>query len=77
MEVFKKLVHGYLIWPKSVLSHCPVVSNNYNKRSKISVAKMRQTIQLFSLDIDATNLAELTYLTRKQLTKNFPYTGSQ
>ncbi|MHC5144671.1 MAG: IS1595 family transposase, partial [Planctomycetota bacterium] len=41
--------------------------NKYQKRSRISEAKFRQIIKLFSLDIEATKIAELTGLSRKTI----------
>ena len=43
--------------------------NKYQKRSRISEAKFRQIIKLFSLDIEATKIAELTGLSRKTINR--------
>ena len=41
--------------------------NKYEKRSRISEAKIRQVIKLFALDIEATKIAELTGISRKTI----------
>ncbi len=43
--------------------------NKYKKRSRISEAKIRQIIKLFSLDIEATKIAKLTGVSRKTINK--------
>jgi transposase len=44
-------------------------TNKYKKRSRISEAKFRQLLRLFSLDIDATNIAEITGLNRNTVNR--------
>ena len=51
------------------LSYDPIMINKYQKRSRISEAKFRQLIKLFSLDIEATKIAELTGLSRKTINR--------
>lgn len=44
-------------------------SNKYVYRSRISEAKFRQLLKLFCLDLTATKIAELTYLSRNSVNK--------
>ena len=45
------------------------MNNKYKKRSRISEAKFRQIIKLFSLDIEATKIAALTSISRVTINK--------
>lgn len=45
------------------------MSNKYKKRSRISEAKIREIIKLFSIDIEATKIAELTGISRKSINR--------
>jgi len=45
------------------------ITNKYKKRSRISEAKFRQLLKLFALDIDATNIAEITDLNRNTVNR--------
>src|SRR3982750_4914197 len=45
--------------------------NPFYRRSRISAKKFRQLLRLFALDLTATNVAELTGLTRKSVTVIF------
>lgn len=49
------------------------MSNSYRKRSRISNAKMREIIRLFSLDIEATKIAKITGLSRVTINDNLKY----
>lgn len=46
------------------------ITNKYKKRSCISDAKFRQILRLFSLDIDATNIAKITRLNRNTINQH-------
>jgi len=52
-----------------MLSYDPIMSNKYQKRSRILKAKFRQIVKLFVLDIEATKIAELTGLSRKTINR--------
>ncbi len=43
------------------------ITNKYKKRSRISEAKFRQILRLFALDIEATNIANITKLNRNTI----------
>jgi hypothetical protein len=45
------------------------ITNKYIKRSCISEAKFRHLLRLFTLDIDATNIAYLTRLNRNTINR--------
>ena len=45
------------------------ITNRYKKSSHISEVKFRHLLQLFSLDIDATNIAKITGLNRNTVNK--------
>jgi transposase-like protein len=45
------------------------MKNKYVKRSKISEAKFRELIRLFSLDLDAENISLLTHLNRNTVNR--------
>jgi transposase len=45
------------------------ITNKYKKRSRISEAKFRQILRLFSLDIDATNIAHISGLNRNTVNR--------
>ncbi len=45
---------------KNLLSFCCDVENKYKNRSKISEAKIRQIVKLFTLDLDATQIAKIS-----------------
>ena len=45
------------------------ITNKYIKRSRISEAKFRHLLRLFTLDIDATNIAYLTGLNRNTVNR--------
>ncbi len=45
--------------------------NPFYRRSRISAKKFRQLLRLFALDLTATNVAQLTGLTRKSVTTIF------
>ena len=45
-------------------------SNKYSKRSKISEAKIRQIVKLFSIDLPASQIAEITGLNRNTLNRH-------
>jgi transposase-like protein len=45
------------------------ITNKYKKRSRISESKFRQLLRLFSLDIDATNIAKITGLNRNTVNR--------
>ena len=44
-------------------------SNKYAKRSKISEAKFRQLVKLFSIDLDASQIAQVTGLNRNTVNR--------
>jgi len=44
-------------------------TNKYIKRSRISEAKFRHLLRLFSLDIDASNIAKITGLNRNTVNR--------
>jgi len=45
--------------------------NKYIKRARISEAKFRHILRLFSLDIDASNVAQITGLNRNTVNRYF------
>jgi len=45
------------------------INNKYVYRSRISEAKFRQLLKLFCLDLTATQIAELTHLSRNSVNK--------
>ena len=45
------------------------LKNKYANRSKISEAKFRQIVQLFVLDLDATQISQITSLDRKTVNR--------
>lgn len=45
------------------------ITNKYKKRSRISEAKFRQLLRLFSWNIDATNIAKITDLNRNTVNR--------
>ncbi|MCJ7813267.1 IS1595 family transposase [bacterium] len=45
------------------------ISNKYKKRSRISESKFRRLLSLFSLDIDASNIAKITGLNRNTVNR--------
>ena len=45
------------------------LKNKYANRSKISEKKLRELVRLFSLDIGATNISELTGLNRNTVNR--------
>ena len=45
------------------------MSNKYIIRSRISEKKFRQIIRLFSFDIEAIKIAQLTRISRRSITK--------
>lgn len=45
------------------------MNNKYAKRSKISEAKFRELLRLFSLDIDAQNISLLAHLNRNTVNR--------
>ncbi len=45
------------------------LKNRYANRSKISEKKIRQIVQLFSLDLDANQIAKLTGLNRNTINR--------
>ena len=45
------------------------LKNKYSNRSKISEAKFRQLVRLFALDLDATQMAEVTALNRNTVNR--------
>ena len=44
-------------------------SNKYSKRSKISEAKIRQIVKLFTIDLTASQIAEITGLNRNTINR--------
>lgn len=44
--------------------------NKYSKRSKISEAKIRQIVKLFSIDLTASQIAEITGLNRNTINRH-------
>ena len=49
------------------------ITNKYKKRSRISEAKFRHILRLFSLDIDASNVAHITGLNRNTVNRYFRF----
>jgi len=47
------------------------ISNKYIKRARISEAKFRHILRLFSLDIDASNVAQITGLNRNTVNRYY------
>ena len=45
------------------------LKNKYANRSKISEKKIRQIVKLFSLDLDASQIAEITHLNRNTVNR--------
>ena len=45
-------------------------SNRYSKRSKISEAKIRQIVKLFTIDLTASQIAEITGLNRNTINRH-------
>ena len=45
-------------------------SNKYSKRSKISEAKIRQIVKLFTIDLTASQIAEVTGLNRNTINRH-------
>ena len=45
--------------------------NKYVKRSRISEAKFREVIKLFSLDLEADQVSKITLLSRNTINKYF------
>ena len=45
-------------------------TNRYSKRSKISEAKIRQIVKLFSIDLTASQIAEITNLNRNTINRH-------
>ena len=45
-------------------------SNKYSKRSKISEAKIRQIVKLFTIDLTASQIAEITGLNRNTINRH-------
>ena len=45
-------------------------TNRYSKRSKISEAKIRQIVKLFSIDLTASQIAEITDLNRNTINRH-------
>ena len=43
--------------------------NKYAKRSRISEKKFRQLVKLFSLDLDAVQISELSHLNRNTINR--------
>ena len=43
--------------------------NRYVKRSRISEKKFREIIKMFSMDLDATQVSELTNISRNSINK--------
>ena len=52
---------------KVKLSYIITMRNKYAKRSRISEKKFRQLVKLFSLDLDAVQISELSYLNRNTI----------
>ena len=45
-------------------------SNKYSKRSKISKAKIRQIVKLFTIDLTASKIAKITGLNRNTINRH-------
>ena len=45
-------------------------SNKYSNRSKISEAKIRQIVKLFTIDLTASQIAEITGLNRNTINRH-------
>ena len=50
-------------------------TNKYSKRSKISEAKITQIVKLFSIDLTASQIAEITNLNRNTINRHLKALG--